>query len=220
MDTSTALELRMRSLLLRGGFDSVAGIVEWFGAMQAQDVNSGLWSFGVRLPGAKLEDITAALERREAIRTWPMRGTVHWVPPADARWMLDLMGVRTLAGAERRRRQLGLSAADAEKAVELLGSALAGGGRMTRAECLRTLGEGGIAVGGQMGYHLLWYASQRAVTAIAPHTSEKNRRSCSSTSGRPWPTGPTATRPWGSSRGAISGVTGRRRGRTSRAGPG
>ncbi|MEV6842210.1 winged helix DNA-binding domain-containing protein [Actinoplanes sp. NPDC051411] len=173
MDTSTALELRMRSLLLRGGLDSVAGIVEWFGAMQAQDVNSGLWSFGARRPGATLEDINAALERREAIRTWPMRGTVHWVPPADARWMLGLMGVRSLAAAERRRRQLGLEAADADRAVELLGAALAGGRRLTRAECLLTLTEGGVPVGGQMGYHLLWYACQQGVTAIAPHVGKE-----------------------------------------------
>jgi winged helix DNA-binding protein len=173
MDTSAALELRMRSLLLRGSPGRVAAIVEWFGAMQAQDVNSGLWSLGARVPGAKIDDINAALERREAIRTWPMRGTVHWVPPADARWMLELMGVRSLAGSERRRQQIGLSAADADRAVELLGSALAAGKRLTRAECLRTLTEGGIAVGGQIGYHLLWYACQQGVAAIAPHVGKE-----------------------------------------------
>jgi hypothetical protein len=173
MDKSAALELRMRSLLLRGSPGRVAAIVEWFGAMQAQDVNSGLWSLGARVPGAKIDDINAALERREAIRTWPMRGTVHWVPPADARWMLELMGVRSLAGSERRRQQIGLSAADADRAVELLGSALAGGKRLTRAECLRTLTEGGIAVGGQIGYHLLWYACQQGVAAIAPHVGKE-----------------------------------------------
>ncbi|MFI6077961.1 winged helix DNA-binding domain-containing protein [Actinoplanes sp. NPDC051343] len=173
MDKSAALELRMRSLLLRGSPGRVAAIVEWFGAMQAQDVNSGLWSLGARLPGAKIDDINAALERREAIRTWPMRGTVHWVPPADARWMLELMGVRSLVGSERRRQQIGLSAADADRAVELLGSALAGGKRLTRAECLRTLTEGGIAVGGQIGYHLLWYACQQGVAAIAPHVGKE-----------------------------------------------
>ena len=27
------------------------GSCHWFGAMQAQDVASGLWSLGVRLPG-------------------------------------------------------------------------------------------------------------------------------------------------------------------------
>jgi hypothetical protein len=172
LDTSTALELRMRSLLLRDSLDSVASIVEWFGAMQAQDVNSALWSLGVRLPGAKIDDIAAALERREAIRTWPMRGTVHWVPPADAHWMLDLMGSRALAGAEKRRQTLGLDAADADRAVELLRAALTGGKRLTRAECLVALADGGIEVGGQRGYHLLWYASQRAVIAIAPHVGK------------------------------------------------
>ena len=95
--------MRMTSLLLRAHPsakpDTVAGVVEWFGAMQAQDMASALWSLGVRLPGFTLADVNAALERREAIRTWPMRGTVHLVPPADARWMLDLMGVRALAGA-------------------------------------------------------------------------------------------------------------------------
>ncbi len=52
-----------------------------------------LWSLGARLPGRTLADVNAALEKREAIRTWPMRGTVHLVPPADAHWMLELMGV-------------------------------------------------------------------------------------------------------------------------------
>ena len=174
MNATTALGLRMTSLLLRGdGPGSVAGIVEWFGAMQAQDVNSGLWSFGVRLPGFALADVEAALERREAIRTWPMRGTVHFVPPADAHWMLDLMGSRALAGAAKRRETLGLSQADADRAVDVLGGVLAGGGRLTRAECLAALGDAGIEVTGQRGYHLLWYASQRAVTAIAPHIGKE-----------------------------------------------
>lgn len=174
MDERTALGLRMTSLLLRGGGPStVGGIVEWFGAMQAQDVNSGLWSLGCRLPGSTLEDINAALEERTVLRTWPMRGTVHWVPAADAHWMLDLMGVRVLGGAAKRRETLGLDEKTVDRAVEILGSALAGGGRMTRSECMATLTEGGVEVTGQRGYHLLWYASQRAVTAIAPHVGKE-----------------------------------------------
>ncbi len=57
MTTSDALALRMRSLLLAGTpskapavADSVAAVVTWFGAMQAQDYASGLWSIGARLP--------------------------------------------------------------------------------------------------------------------------------------------------------------------------
>ncbi|GIE94990.1 winged helix DNA-binding domain-containing protein [Paractinoplanes rishiriensis] len=174
MDTRTALGLRMTSLLLRGGGPStVAEIVEWFGAMQAQEINSGLWSLGARLPGRTLDEVNAALERREAIRTWPMRGTVHWVPPADARWMLEVMGVRTLAGAWKRRDTLGIDEKTADRSVEILASALAGGGRLTRSECMAALVEGGIPVTGQMGYHLLWYAAQRGVTVIAPHVGKE-----------------------------------------------
>ncbi|WP_433732063.1 winged helix DNA-binding domain-containing protein [Actinoplanes sp. CA-051413] len=164
----------MRSLLLTPPHPvaDVAGVVEWFGAMQAQDMASGLWSLGVRLPGWTVGDVTAALERREAIRTWPMRGTVHLVPPADARWMLELMGVRALAGAAKRRETIGLSEATAEHGVEVLATALKGH-RLTRAECLAALAEAGVELGPQMGYHLLWYASQKGVSCIAPHIGKE-----------------------------------------------
>jgi hypothetical protein len=167
----------MTSLLLRphpsGRPGSVAGVVEWFGAMQAQDMASALWSLGVRRPGRTVSDVNAALERREAIRTWPMRGTVHLVPPADAHWMLELMGVRALAGAAKRRQTIGLDEKTAERGVALLAEALAGGQRMTRAECLAALAAGGVALAGQQGYHLLWYASQKGVTCIAPHVGKE-----------------------------------------------
>jgi hypothetical protein len=167
-----ALGLRMRSLLLDGAGDGpgdVAGVVEWFGAMQAQDYASVQWSLGVRLPEFTLDDVRAALERREALRTWPMRGTVHLVPPRDAHWMLDVMGVRALAGAAARRANLGLTEELADRGIGVLRDALTGGGRLTRAECVQALKAGGVDASGQLAYHLLWYASQRGVTCIAPH---------------------------------------------------
>ncbi|MEO3887305.1 winged helix DNA-binding domain-containing protein [Nonomuraea sp. B5E05] len=169
------LGLRMSSLLLRaspggaGRATGVAEVVSWLGAMQAQDLASGLWSFGVRLPGCTAADVTAALERREALRTWPMRGTIHFVPSRDARWMVELMGVRVLSGAARRREYLGLSEETAVQAMEVLGAALTGGGRLSRSECLAVLAGKGIDTSGQRGYHLLWYASQRGLLCIAPN---------------------------------------------------
>ncbi|GAB4104402.1 winged helix DNA-binding domain-containing protein [Micromonospora taraxaci] len=173
LTASEALGLRMTSLLLRPHPSirpgTVADVVQWFGAMQAQDLASGLWSLGARLPGQSVADVQAALERREALRTWPMRGTVHLVPPADARWMLELTGVRSLSGSATRRAQLGLTEADEGRAMDVLGEALAGGGRLTRAQCLATLREAGIGTDGQRGYHLLWSASVRGVTCVAPN---------------------------------------------------
>ncbi|HWS33584.1 MAG TPA: winged helix DNA-binding domain-containing protein [Actinoplanes sp.] len=164
----------MTSLLLgdrTGARDrpGVAGVVEWFGAMQAQDLNSVLWSLGARLPGVTLPEVVAATEQRDVVRTWPMRGTVHLIPSADAHWMLELTGVRALAGAAKRRETLGLSEKDADRAAEILGEALTGGGRLTRSECVAAINAGGVPVTGQLGYHLLWFASQRGITAIAPN---------------------------------------------------
>lgn len=173
-----ALATRMISLLLRarppaGRPTDVAGVVEWFGAMQAQDAASAFWSLGARLPALTATEVQTALEKREAIRTWPMRGTVHLVPPRDARWMLDLMGARTLAGAAARRATLGLTEAVADRAVDVLAAALAGGGRLTRAQCLAVLNQAGIETAGQRGYHLLWYASQRGVTCMAANIGKE-----------------------------------------------
>jgi hypothetical protein len=102
-----------------------------------------------------------------------MRGTVHLVPPRDAQWMLDLMGSRMLAGAAARRAGLGLTEQLADRAVDVLAAALAGGVRLTRAQCLAALTGAGIDCGGQRGYHLLWYASQRGVTCMGPHLGKE-----------------------------------------------
>lgn len=145
-----------------------ASVVDWFGAIQAQDLASAMWSLGLRVPDADLATVTAAIDSGQILRTWPMRGTVHFVPPADAQWMLTLMGAKPLAGAARRRAFLGLSEADAELACEVLGEALSGGRMLTRAQCVEVMAAAGITGAGNFGYHLLWFASQRGVTCIGP----------------------------------------------------
>lgn len=151
---------------------SVADVVEWFGAMQAQDYASGLWSLGARLPQLTRSDVVADLEGGQAVRTWPMRGTLHLVPAADAEWMVRLMGSRTLALARRRHDQLGLDAAALSRAADVLGEALRGT-RLTRAQCLAALEEHGIDTSSQRGYHLLWFAAQVGVTCVTPNTGSE-----------------------------------------------
>ncbi len=170
---SDALRARMHSLVLAkkppaSGLGDAGALARWFGAMQAQDLASLQWSLGLRL-GLTLPEVEAELERGQVLRTWPMRGTIHLVPAEDAAWMVRVLGERPLAEAGRRREYLGLSLADADRAAEVLGEALAGGGRLTRAECIAALEAGGVSGAGQRGYHLLWYASQRGVTCIAPN---------------------------------------------------
>ncbi len=108
--------LRTASLLLSvQAFERPAEVAHWFGAMQAQDLASGLWSFGVRLPHLDLAGVEAAVESGEVLRTWPMRGTLHFVEASDARWLLALTGVRALAGAAARRAYLGPRPGDGDE---------------------------------------------------------------------------------------------------------
>lgn len=164
-----ARALRLRSLLLTGhALRTADEVVTWFGAMQAQDLASALWSLGVRLPGSTEADMLDALADGHILRTWPMRGTIHLVPSQDAAWMIELMGGRMLATAQRRRESLGLTPTDTDRAAAALADALAGGRRLTRAEALAVINDAGITTVGQRGYHLLWYAAQLGITCIGP----------------------------------------------------
>ncbi|WP_062518241.1 winged helix DNA-binding domain-containing protein [Demequina gelatinilytica] len=166
--------MRMRALLLTGerghalgeGPGGVGRVVEHMGAMQAQDVASGRWSLGVRLPGLTAADVDAAIDSGEVLRTWPMRGTMHLVPPRDAAWMTALMSSRPRAAAAARRAGLGLTDSDVARGAEALRDALAGR-RLTRSACLEALDAAGIPPAGQRGYHVMVDAAQAGVVCVA-----------------------------------------------------
>ncbi len=160
---------RLRSLLLGSHqWRSADEVVTWFGAMQAQDLASALWSLGLRLPGSTERDMLTALEQRRILRTWPMRGTIHLVPAEDAHWMLNLMGSTMMATSHRRRENLGLTQEDTDQATAALADALSGSRRLTRSQALSTINDAGVTTEGQRGYHLLWYAALTGVTCIGP----------------------------------------------------
>jgi hypothetical protein len=138
-------------------------------AMQAQDYNGALWSVGLRAaPGTALRDVEKAIAERSIVRTWPMRGTLHFVAPADVRWLLALLAPRVLARARSRHAELGLTVGALERADVILREALSGGRALTRAEAMAALEADGIDTSGQRGYHVLWTLAQRAVLCCGP----------------------------------------------------
>jgi len=162
---------RLASLLLDTSADPTrtpVGIVEHFLAMQAQDAPGVAFSLGLRT-GLREREIEAALDSREIVRTWPMRGTLHLVPSRDAKWMLTLMGDRTLKGAARRRAIIGLPDEVAFRAADVLADAVARApGPLTRAACATALTNAGISGEGNWTYHLLWFASALGHLAGGP----------------------------------------------------
>src|SRR3954469_5057975 len=108
-------------------------------AVQGQDYPGALTSVALRTAGAKRGDVEAALDAGEIVRSWPMRSTLPLVPAEDLGWLLALCGPQVLAGAGRRRAQLGLDAHDAERARALAADALSGNGRLGRSALLRVV---------------------------------------------------------------------------------
>jgi len=104
MDSKDIAQRRLANQRVRGTrWETPGVVVRWMGAMQAQDYQQALWAMGCRMQSATVNDVEAAIERGEILRTWPMRGTMHFIPSEDARWMLDLCASRTVKSMARRR---------------------------------------------------------------------------------------------------------------------
>jgi hypothetical protein len=148
--------------LLRPAFRKPEEVVSWFGAVQAQDYFGALWALGMRTRGATEAHVEAAEIRRAIVRTWPLRGTLHFVAAADARWMIQLLAPRVIARNQARwKREFGLDATLAAKSREVLSDALEGGKRLERAELYAALEARKIRTGNSRGLHiLLWLAMQ------------------------------------------------------------
>jgi len=148
-------------------------VVTRLGALQAQDYAGVLWSIGLRAAGSSEAEVEAAFERREIVRTWPMRGTLHVIPAADARWMLGLLTPRVFASTATRRANLDLDDDLLESAVDLCTAALEGGRRLTRAAMMELFERGGIATDGQRGYHILFNLSMRRHIVFGPREGKE-----------------------------------------------
>ncbi len=148
-------------------------VTRWLGALQAQELGSGLWSLGARLPGSTITSISEAVAEGTILRTWPMRGTIHFVPAQDARWMLASTGVLALRGVRARWDYLGINENTVQQGAEVLRQALVGGRRLTRSQANEVLRDAGLNSEGQRGYHMVWYASQIGVTCIGPNEGKE-----------------------------------------------
>jgi hypothetical protein len=147
---------RLRNQRIAGaGFQRPGEVVAWMGAVQAQDYLGALWALGIRMETAREEMIEQAIADRTVVRTWPMRGTLHFVAPADVRWMLALLRPRVIAGQRARHRQLELDQAAFDRSRDIVTRALEGGRRLTRDALYETLEAARIATTGQRGIHIL-----------------------------------------------------------------
>src|SRR3954468_19292742 len=118
-------------------------IVQFMGAVQAQDYAGEKWAIGMRLQKSKDAAIDKAMANGSILRTHVLRPTWHFVTPADARWMIELTAPRINILAAGRHRQLKLDGKTLALSNDTLARALEGKKQLTRPELQDALNKAG-----------------------------------------------------------------------------
>ncbi|HYO88212.1 MAG TPA: winged helix DNA-binding domain-containing protein [Candidatus Limnocylindrales bacterium] len=145
--------------LVESPYQSPADAVSWLGAVQAQEYPASLWSLGLRLRATNAQVVEAALHDHSMLRTWAMRGTLHYLSAYDAGWILRLVGPDIIKGSARRYRQLELDEHTLARSTAQITNALNDSEMLTRHELFSLLDRAGLATTGQRGVYMLQRAS-------------------------------------------------------------
>jgi hypothetical protein len=167
MGTFDIVHHRLNNQQLSQRFEQPGQVVAHFGAMQAQDYVSAKWAVGLRCRNATDATIEQTIANT-IVRTWLMRGTLHFVTSSDLRWMLTLLGPRLIDQSARRYRQLDLDDTIFAHSDKTLTMALQGSNSLTRAEIMHALEQAGISTKGQRGYHILRRAGLAGLICFGP----------------------------------------------------
>ncbi|WP_162915776.1 winged helix DNA-binding domain-containing protein [Paraflavitalea soli] len=154
-------------------FKTAGEVVRWMGAMQAQDYAGAKWSIGVRLPGSTDAGIEKAVGNKEIIRTWALRGTWHWVAPADVHWMLRMVSPIIQRKYTPHLLKESLDKAAVKKSNNILVKALQDGEVLTREELAEVLKKKGIKASHYGIGHLLLHASQEQLICMGPRRGKQ-----------------------------------------------
>lgn len=149
-------------------FDRPVDVVRHLLCQQAQDFPGALWSVGLRMREPSQQAVLDALEAREIVRSWPMRGTLHFAPAEDLGWILALTGDRIISRAAGRHRQLELDEESFAHATRVAERLLEREGVVPRAALLSAIEASGLSIEGQRGTHLLWYLAIRGLLVFGP----------------------------------------------------
>jgi hypothetical protein len=154
-------------------FKTPADVVQWFGAVQAQEYLGSLWAVGQRMKHATEGTIEEAIADRTIVRSWPMRGTLHFTHAQDLRWMLKLLAPRVIKRAASRYRELELTYETFHTSGNILAKALMGGKELRRDEIFRIFEEHKISPNGQRGIHILGHLAMRGLICFGSRSGKQ-----------------------------------------------
>ncbi|MFJ5986383.1 winged helix DNA-binding domain-containing protein [Lentzea sp. NPDC092896] len=152
-----------------GRLQSAEDVVRSLGAVQGQDYGQSLWAIGLRTADGRIADVEEALQAGRVVRTWLMRGTIHYVLAEDVRWMLGLFGARDLARLTPKAWQYHHMTPELMSlARKTFVEALTGGGCLTRREMIDLMAGVGIPDDRQQSYFTFIHLAQEGLVVPGP----------------------------------------------------
>ena len=191
MDVQDIAYARLANQHISSGLlSSPVEVVRSLGALQAQAYKDALWAVGLRCKDTTQSEVEAAIAEKKIIRTWSMRGTWHFVPPSEVRWMLSLYPESPIPSYQR---SYGLTEQTLEKGLDMIRKAFKGEEALTYREIGNILAKSGVAElkktdvqrhiarrAGKMG--IICFSKQvgnqpafRLLNAMVPKTDEHTR---------------------------------------------
>lgn len=145
-----------------------ADVVRWMMAMQAQDFKGAVTSVALRFHNGTRESVLASLDAGSIVRSWPMRGTLHFVPAEDLGWMLRTTAARIVATSARRHAELGIDDRLIAAARDIALAKMSDGEPLSRNDLIVLWRQAGLLEMKERGYHLIGHLAMSGVLCFGP----------------------------------------------------
>lgn len=166
---------RIHSQLLDGtDKQSPHDVVEWMGAMQAQDLAMAKWAVGVRLPHGSRQQVEADLAEGRILRLHILRPTWHYVSASDVRWMVALSGTRIRPTYLSWGKQFEISDTTYRRSCERITHMLAGHHHLTKQEITERLAQEGMPFATAQVNYMLCMAEADGLVCSGREKSRKH----------------------------------------------
>ncbi len=175
MNDAQLLNLRLNNQhLIKPIYNSASKLVNYLGAVQAQDFAMSKWAIGVRTVNTTQKKVEAAMNKGSILRTHALRPTWHLVSAEDIYWMLELTAANIKARMRTNDKKLGITEALFKKSNGIIEKALNEHEQLNRDEIIQLFNKHKIAVNENRLSHFLIRAELDAIICSGKIKYNKN----------------------------------------------
>lgn len=162
--------------LITPQFSNPEELVDWMGAMQAQNIQSAKWAIGLRLKSSKIGQVEDAINNGTIVRTHIMRPTWHFVAGKNIRWLQELNRKKNerLSQGFLKTTGIYISPNDYHKSFDAIEKALRGNKSLTLNELTPLIKEHGLPATQRHLQGYLWGAEYNGIVCSGAIRGNQN----------------------------------------------